>query len=102
MSTLGSIRSKNIADTARYIAQIHTLGQALADTETLDAEARRLERIALGLRTTDGIALDMLDHAARARAEIFVQEGLACVADGCLTLIHRGRALVDAIAAELV
>ena len=102
VSTLGSIRSKNIADTARYIAQIHTLGQALADTETLDAEARRLERIALGLRTTEGIPLELLDSAALQRAEIFVGENLARIAGGRLILIHKGRALVDPIAAELV
>ena len=102
VSTLGAVRSKNIADTARYITQIHALGHALAEAETLDAEARRLERIALGLRTTEGVALDVLDPAARARAETFVQEGLACMQDGRLTLIHHGRALVDAIAADLV
>ncbi len=63
VSTLGSIRSKNVADTARYVAQIHALGHALAEAETLDAEALRLERIALGLRTAEGIPLD----AARRR-----------------------------------
>ncbi|MCX6866744.1 MAG: coproporphyrinogen-III oxidase family protein [Verrucomicrobia bacterium] len=102
VSTLGSIRSTNIADTARYIAQIHALGHALADTETLDAEARRLERIALGLRTTEGIPLELLDSVALQRAEILVGENLARIADGRLILIHRGRALVDPIAAELV
>ena len=102
VSTVGNVRSKNVADTARYVAQIHALGHALADAETLDAEARRLERIALGLRTTEGIPLDLLDPAARQRADILVQQGLARSADGRLVLSGHGRALVDPIAAELV
>jgi len=102
VSTLASIRSKNVADTARYVAQIHGVGHALAEAETLDSEATRLERIALGLRTSEGIALTLLDPAARARADVFVLDGLARVEGGRLVLIHHGRALVDPIAAELV
>jgi len=102
VSTLGSIRSKNVADTARYVAQIHALGQAQAEAETLDAEAFRMERIALGLRTAEGIPLTLLDAAARDRADLFAAEGLARIEHGRLRLIHHGRALVDPIAAELV
>ena len=102
VSTLGALRSKNVADTARYITRIQSLGHAIVESETLDAEARRLERIALGLRTCEGIPLDLLDHAALSRAETLVQENLACITGGHLILIHRGRALVDPIAAELV
>ena len=102
VSTLGSVRSKNVADTARYVAQIHALGHALADAETLDAEATRLERIALGLRTSEGIALTLLDPAGRQRAEVLVMECLARIHHDRLVLVHHGRALVDPIAAELV
>jgi oxygen-independent coproporphyrinogen-3 oxidase len=102
VSTMGSVRSKNIADTARYVAQIQAFGHALAEAESLDAEARRIERIALGLRTAEGIPLDVLDPAARGRAEILVKENLARIDDGRLILVHHGRALVDPIAAELV
>lgn len=102
VSTLGAVRSKNVADTALYVAQIQAFGHALAEAEPLDAEARRLERIALGLRTSEGIPLALLDAAARDRADLFVQEGLARIEDGQLMLIHHGRALVDPIVAELV
>ncbi len=102
VSTVDSVRSRNVADTARYVAQIHALGHALADAETLDAAAQRMERIALGLRTSEGIALDLLDSAARVRAEVFVMENLARIEGGRLVLVHHGRALVDPIAAELV
>ena len=76
VSTLGNTRSKNIADTARYVAMVRTLGHATAEIETLDAEALRLERLALGLRTSDGIGLDLLDEPALARARALAAEGL--------------------------
>lgn len=100
VSTIGGVRSKNVPDTARYVAQIQALGNAVVESETLDAEARRLERIALGLRTSEGIPLSLLDSPARART--LVGEGLARIEDERLVLIHHGRALVDPIAAELV
>ena len=102
VSTVGAVRSHNIADTARYIAMMQRLGHAQAGAETLDAEARRIERIALGLRTTAGIPLELLEPAACDRAAVFAAEGLARIADGRLVLIGRGRALVDPIAAELI
>lgn len=102
VSTLGSIRWKNVADTARYVAQIQALGHAHAEVETLDAEASRIERIALGLRTSEGIALGLLEPEALKRADLLVSEGLARCEGGRIMLIERGRALVDPIAGELV
>jgi oxygen-independent coproporphyrinogen-3 oxidase len=102
VSTLGEVRSKNVADTAAYVAQVESLGHALAESETLDAEARRLERIALGLRTCEGIPLSLLDPAGLERAGVLADERLAEIHGDRLVLVHRGRALVDPIAAELV
>jgi oxygen-independent coproporphyrinogen III oxidase len=102
VSTLGRERSKNIADTAGYIKRIGSLGHAINEAETLDAEARRIERIALGLRTSAGIPLSLLDGNACQRAAALVDEGLAVIDDGRMILVGRGRALVDPVAAELV
>ena len=102
VSTLADVRSRNIADTARYIAQVQTLGHALAEAETLDPEARRLERIALGLRTREGIPLSLLTPDALGRATHLASAGLLSFTEDRLVLIHHGRALVDPIAAELV
>ncbi len=102
VSTLDGIRWKNVPDTARYVSQIQSIGHALSESETLDTEARRLERIALGLRTRDGISLDLLSPDAVTRAKNLAEEGLARIEGGQLILIHHGRALVDPIAAELV
>ncbi len=102
VSTMDHIRSKNVADTSSYIAQIQALGHALADAESLDPEARRLERIALGLRTSEGISQDLLTADALSRAKHLAEAGLLQFAGDRLLLIHHGRALVDPIAAELV
>jgi oxygen-independent coproporphyrinogen-3 oxidase len=102
VSTLDGVRWKNIPDTARYVAQIQSIGHALTESESLDDEARRLERIALGLRTREGIPLDLLKGESRDRARHFASEGLAKIENERLILIHHGRALVDPIAAELV
>jgi oxygen-independent coproporphyrinogen-3 oxidase len=102
VSTLDGVRWKNIPDTARYVAQIQSIGHALTESESLDDEARRLERIALGLRTREGIPLDLLKGESRDRARHFASEGLAKIENERLILIHHGRALVDPIAAELI
>jgi oxygen-independent coproporphyrinogen-3 oxidase len=102
VSTLHHERSKNVADTAAYITRVVAIGHALDESETLDAEARRIERIALGLRTSAGIPLSLLDKAAAERAAALVAEGLAVIDDGRMILVGRGRALVDPVAAELV
>ncbi|KAB2641824.1 MAG: radical SAM family heme chaperone HemW [Verrucomicrobia bacterium] len=102
VSTIDNVRSKNVADTARYITQIHALGHAMVEAEILDPEARRLEHIALGLRTSEGIALDLLSAEALDRAGHLATAGLLRMTGERLVLIHHGRALVDPIAAELV
>ncbi|MEX1049307.1 MAG: radical SAM family heme chaperone HemW [Akkermansiaceae bacterium] len=102
VSTLDHTRWKNVADTARYVAQVQAIGHGLSESESLDDEARRLERIALGLRTREGISLSLLSPESRARAAHFAAENLARIEGGQLVLIHHGRALVDPIAAELV
>lgn len=102
VSTVNGVRSKNVADTAAYVARVNSIGHAIDESEALDADARRLELIAMGLRTSAGIAVDLLDASAFKRAEIFRAEGLADITDGQLRLVGKGRALVDPIAAELV
>ena len=91
-----------MADTASYVAQVGAFGHALAEAETLDPEARRLERIALGLRTGEGIALAWLTPEGLDRAGHLAAAGLLRLTEDRLVLIHHGRALVDPIAAELV
>jgi oxygen-independent coproporphyrinogen-3 oxidase len=101
VSTLQSIRSKNVADTARYVEMMQTIAHATTESEALTDEDLRLERIALGLRTTDGISLDLLDHDGKKRAFELSELALLGIIDGKVVLSRRGSALVDAIATEL-
>ncbi|MFM2220354.1 MAG: radical family heme chaperone HemW [Verrucomicrobiota bacterium] len=101
VSTIDSIRSKNIADTDRYIAMMTSIGHATAESETLSAEDLRLERIALGLRTSEGISLELLDEAGKKRATDLTTLELLTSTDKQLIVTDRGRALVDAIAGEI-
>jgi oxygen-independent coproporphyrinogen-3 oxidase len=102
VSTIKGQRLKNVADTAAYIARVQSLGIALDESEILDAEARRIERIALGLRTSAGIELSLLGEEALKQVMSLQMEGLARIDGKRLVLTGRGRALVDPIAAELV
>jgi oxygen-independent coproporphyrinogen-3 oxidase len=98
VSTLGGTRTKNIADTAGYVRMVKSLGHAISESESLDAEQRRLERIALMLRTDEGLPLALVDPAAVPR---LLEHGLAEIRDGNLVLTLAGSPLVDPIAAEL-
>lgn len=102
VSTQDGIRSRNVADTAAYVARVTAQGHAVDESEALDPEAWRIERVALGLRTQKGLDRLWLDDSGVARADALVSEGLAEWRDGSLVLIGRGRALVDAVAAELL
>lgn len=102
VSTFGGVRSKNIADTAQYIAMIGSVGHAGSDLETLNAEDVRLERIAMGLRTSEGIPLSILDEDGQQRALFLAEQGLLICEAQTLSVTRTGAALVDAIAGEIV
>jgi oxygen-independent coproporphyrinogen-3 oxidase len=101
VSTLDGVRHHNIADTNAYISQIQSIGNAIAESETIDRDARRIERIALGLRTSKGIPLELV-ATQQQRIQTLTEEGLARIEAQHLILVGRGRALVDPIAAELI
>jgi len=98
VSTIGGRRVKNVPDTAAYVKMVARLGNAVVESESLDAEQRRLERIALMLRTDEGLPLSLVDETGIAR---LVEHGLAEVRGGRLVLTLAGSPLVDPIAVEL-
>ncbi len=69
--------------------------------EVLDEEAERLERIWLGLRTSDGLALSGLGRGAAATAAAWAGKGLAVIGDGAVRLTPRGWLVLDRLAVEL-
>ena len=102
VSTINGVREKNVPDTAAYIRQVNSIGHAIHETETLTPAQRRIELIALGLRTTRGIPLSLLDSASLEKAKNLASENLLTIDETCLHLTQLGRPLVDPIAAELI
>jgi putative oxygen-independent coproporphyrinogen III oxidase len=98
VSTLGNERRRNTPKLTRYLQ-----GRYDREVELLDEETRARERVMLGLRLDEPLALGglrpALDPMGLARAE---KLGLA-VADGeTLALTRRGRFLGGAVTAEIL
>lgn len=100
-STIQGARWQNVANTDAYVASL------LADRkfpvgfrETVTPETARRERIAFGLRTRDGVPLDLLGE--QTTWSHMVEGGIATLRDGRLVLTRRGRLLADAVAGELI
>ncbi len=70
-------------------------------SEVLDADARRLERIWLGLRTSDGLVVRELGDGAEAAAAAWERKGLAEIDDGTVRLTPEGWLVLDRLAVEL-
>lgn len=99
VSTLDAVRTRNLPDTSGYVRMVSQVGHATVESESLDASQRRLERIALMLRTDEGLPLSLIDDpAAVARLQ---EHGLAEIHGDRLVLTLSGSPLVDPIAAEL-
>jgi oxygen-independent coproporphyrinogen-3 oxidase len=85
----------NMRTPERYIAAIRAQQPPVAASEMLDDATRALERLELGLRTSDGVpasALPMGDEAL---------EGLVEVQGGRAVLTLRGRMLANEVACRL-
>lgn len=102
VSTLGNRRIQNTADTLRYIES--TLRQGLPDseTETLTADDKALERLALMLRTDTGAPVSLISTEKRNTLALLEQEGLGFINEhNYLILKEKGRLLVDEVIVEL-
>ncbi|NWK54887.1 radical SAM family heme chaperone HemW [Verrucomicrobiaceae bacterium N1E253] len=102
VSTIQGRRWQNLPDTARYIQNITSVGHAMADSETIDEEAYRIERIALLLRTREGVPVKYLQHSPAGSVQELLDNRLAEIDNHHLRLIHEGPMLVDPIAAKLI
>ncbi|MDQ1713220.1 MAG: hypothetical protein QOE45_2670 [Frankiaceae bacterium] len=73
--------------------------------ETLDEEARRVERLLLGVRLAGGHPATDLDAAGHAAAAVLAADGLLdqeALANGTLLLTDRARLLADAVILRLI
>ncbi|MCZ7588151.1 MAG: radical SAM family heme chaperone HemW [Gaiella sp.] len=105
VSTLGGERRRNLPSVGRYTAALGAGEDPPREVERLDAETREVERLMLGLRLDEPLAVDadgradVLDRDALAR---LVERGLVERPDGGVRLTPRGRLLGGAVTAELL
>ncbi|HVF72977.1 MAG TPA: radical SAM family heme chaperone HemW [Chthoniobacterales bacterium] len=101
VSTVGSKRWQNVCDYRAYADRVLAGELPIASTENLTPEMKRTERIALGLRTRDGIPARELE-AWRAESEEFLKLGLLRESDGNFLLTPRGKLLADSVAGAFI
>lgn len=99
ISTVEGSRWTNWSDTAGYRRQVEAMGHARCHEEALSGEDRCLERLALGLRTRNGIPHQL---AAEPKLLELVDEGLAEREGERVRLTLRGMMVADEIAGYLV
>ena len=102
VSTIQGTRWKNLPNTDGYINAIKTIGHAKSNAETIDQDAFRIERIALLLRTTEGLPEVYLSESPEGSVQNLLDNHLAKINGGKLRLINNGPLLVDSIAAQLI
>ena len=100
-STVGTKRWQNIADYREYADRLFDRRSTVDRTEELTAEMKRTERIALSLRTRDGVSEAILQPFAKETDE-FVQLGLLRQSNGNFVLTRAGKSLADSVAEAFV
>lgn len=100
-STLDGRRVRNVPDTSAYIRRIAAGVSPVDFSEEIDAGTRRRERIAFGLRLSEGIPSGLVADR-RDEVESLIGHGLLAERDGRIRVTARGALLADGIAASLI
>src|SRR6266480_796734 len=101
ISTVGMRRWQNVCDYRTYIDRILSGQSPVGSSEDLTSEMKRTERIALSLRTRDGVSASELRHSAQQTNE-FIVLGLLRESDGNFVLTRKGKALADSVVEALL
>jgi coproporphyrinogen III oxidase-like Fe-S oxidoreductase len=104
-SHIGGVRWWNVKHPAAYAERIAAGVSPAAGRETLDEPTRRTENVLLGIRISDGLALDALEPDARRVVAELIAEGLVdgrAALGGRLVLTLRGRLLADGVVRRLL
>ena len=104
-SHIGGVRWWNVKHPAAYAERIAAGASPAAGRETLDEPTRRTENVLLGIRISDGLALDALEPDARRVVAELIAEGLVdgrAALNGRLVLTLRGRLLADGVVRRLL
>lgn len=100
-STVSLRRWQNVCDYRAYSDRVLANRSPIESTEALTPEMKRTEKIALALRTRDGIPSQELKSFARESGE-FVELGLLRKSHGRFVLTPRGQLLADSVAGAFV
>lgn len=91
----------NVRDWPEYASRLARGDSALEAEETVDANASRLERAWLGLRTRAGLPIEELSAAQRQRVNCWAEGGLAMIENQTARLTAAGWLLLDRLVVEL-
>jgi oxygen-independent coproporphyrinogen-3 oxidase len=100
-STVGMQRWQNVPDYRAYSDRILAGESVVSSTEILTPEMKRTERIALALRTRDGISSQELKSWPEESRQ-FIDLGLLRETNGNFVLTSRGKLLADSVAEGFV
>jgi oxygen-independent coproporphyrinogen-3 oxidase len=100
-STVGLARWQNVCDYRAYADRVLGCGSPVESIEPLTPEMKRTERIALALRTREGISSRELQSFPNERRE-FIELGLLRELNGNFVLTPRGKLLADSVAEAFV
>ena len=101
-STHKRIRWKNAPDTADYIRLLGEGRVPIVESEELDDRKWLFERVALELRTAEGLPLSRVDASLSPNVDTLLQEQLAVIKEDRLILTRSGKPLLDSIAEMLL
>jgi oxygen-independent coproporphyrinogen III oxidase len=96
VSTIGMQRWQNVCDYRAYINRVLSGESTRTTSENLTHEMKRTERIALGLRTRDGISASELKDFAQETDELIGLQ-LLRKSNGNFVLTRKGKSLADSI-----
>jgi oxygen-independent coproporphyrinogen-3 oxidase len=103
VSTIDGRRWRTTPRLGRYLSALRAGERPQRELEELPAPVRRSERVLLGLRLDEPLALDGLEEALDAQAlERLRRQGLVAEAEDSLSLTERGRFLGGGVTAELL
>lgn len=101
-STSRRVRWKNVADTAEYIRLVDSGRVPIVESEELDERKWLIERVALELRTAEGMPAERVAAPLAGKLRELAAEGLIETRAGRIVLTRPGLALADAIAETLL
>jgi oxygen-independent coproporphyrinogen-3 oxidase len=97
VSTVGMRRWQNVCDYRTYIDRVLCGQSPRGSSENLTDQMKRMERIALSLRTRDGVSASELKGFAQETNE-FIALGLLRKSNGNFVLTRKGKAVADSVA----